>query len=531
MMIEHISKSFLSRHRALPALLLLVFMGPMTALAVPPAEEFLHGRIAIIKLKLLNMDADLRLKSAPRVTPPPAPTSEAPSQESARKKKKKGKILKNSIEDVEKTLRREDVFTALSKFRTGEQTGLIDESVANRLVLALLYIKFGLYGRAENLINENLEAGEQGEYAWAVSLLAQIAYHRRDWQAAIDLFDEVDYESMARGRDESLLYHGLTLEHLRRYKDSVEILSRIAPDAPQATFAQLNIALADIRQGWWSDGEQRMERLAERIDESNRLETALVDRFYTTIGYSQLQREYFRQARHSFRKVSITGPYSNRALLGLALAAMEQEDYRLAYKLITRLRDKGGDDLVVHEAHLLAPYLLDKLNQDKKAFTLYEQSIAYYQNEIQRIEQTLTHLDNAGLRARIFPVSQAANKTEQGGILNLLEPRAFSRIAGFRNEINTLNALMQTIDERIDAAQREKLINTGDAQTLKDTLGQTRTELAELQYKLAEIARPELDTALRKRIEYMKSYISQAKFGLASLYDQAPQQRTGSGHE
>ncbi len=531
MMIERTNPSLQRRRHALLALLLFVFTLPITALAATPAEEFLHGRIAIIKLKLLDMDADLRLKSTPQVTPPPAPTPEEASQEAAGKKKKKRKTLTNSIEDVEKSLRRDEIFTALSKFRAGEQAGLIDQAVANRLVLAVLYIKFGLYGRAEALVNENLEAGEQGEYAWAVSLLAQIAYHRRDWQAAIDLFEEVDYESMTRGRDESLLYHGLTLERLRRYKASVEVLNQIAPDAPVATFAQLNIALADIRQGWWSDGEQRMERLAERIDESNLHEKALVDRFYTTIGYSQLQREYFRQARHSFRKVSITGPYSNRALLGLALAAMEQDDYRLAYKLITRLRDKGGDDLVVHEAHLLAPYLLDKLNQDKKAFTLYEQSIVHYQNEIERIEQTLLRLDSHSLRPQIFPASQTADQPEHGAILGLLEPQAFSRIAGFRSEINALRTLIETIGEHIAATQRDKLINAVEAQRLKDTFEETRTELSELEYKLAEIALPELDAALRKRIEYMKSYISQAKFGLASLYDQAPQQRTGSGHE
>ena len=48
-----------------------------------------------------------------------------------------------------------------------------------------------------------------------------------------------------------------------------------------------------------------IERLAIQLDDARLENQALRDRFYTTLGFSQLEREFFRQARDAFRQVSL----------------------------------------------------------------------------------------------------------------------------------------------------------------------------------------------------------------------------------
>lgn len=519
------------RRNRLLTLILLLALVPGYAVGAPLQGEALREQIGALKFQQIQIDTELRIKTSPQSEPAPAvePTNSKtpadPGKTVKKKKKKKRRIEVNTIEDAKRFQTQGETLNAIATYKAGRYLERISDNVSNELFLASLYAEVGLFKNAEAIISETVENSEPEEYTLGIAILAQISYRKGRWREAIDLFEQIDYETLKRAQAQTRLFHGITLERLKRYKDAVQILSLIPEDAPGAVFAQLNIAIADIRQGWWSDGEKRMERLAARIDEDNAQERALVDRFYTSIGYSQLQRQYYRQARNSFRKVSITGPYSNRALLGLTLAAMEQDDYRLALKLAMRLRDKGGDDLTAQEALLLVPYLLDKLKQDKQSFALYQKAIVHYQNEIARIEGIGTRLDSAYLRQEIF------SPRHDGALLNLLPAPVFADINAYRSEIRALAQRNAALNTRIDTALAHKKLKAGDAQAFKRQLEFINAETSPLQTNLSALSQGAVEDALTTRKTQLQSYISQARFGLASLYDNSSVQTVRPGED
>lgn len=342
---------------------------------------------------------------------------------------------------------------------------------------------------ATKLAEELLELAqkEANNYSLGRFRLAFARYHaeRGEWQSAIGQLSEIEigYDLDTLEGDEANIAYGVALQGLKQHRKAVDYYDRVNLDSPYYRIAQLNTAAAYLRQEWWSDAQIAIEKALastpSRLDETT-------DRLHTVLGFSQVQYGFYRDARESFRNVRVDSPYASKALLGLGIAALHQEDMVGAINAFTHLKERDADDLSVAESYLLSAFTLDQLGQTRTASAAYTEATAFYQQTLSRCEGLVARIrasDTAPWNAveEVFPVISPARRAE---LLELLDKT-------------------EMVDALIEARLGSHL-----AQNLEALHRDLSTALLE---KAVE--------AIEERKRVVQSYLGQANYGLAQLYD------------
>lgn len=228
------------------------------------------------------------------------------------------------------------------------------------------------------------------------SLIANISFiyakyyiKRKDWQKALLHIKGTNNALTSENTDLARLYKGIALQKLKKHRPAVKVYSQITKGSKYYPAARLNIATAYIRQDWWTDAHNEINKLINNKNLRKNNET--INRLYLVLGYSLLRKEFYRDSREAFRNIEIDSAYFNKALLGIALTAANQEDYIGALNAINILKEKQSYDLSVDESHLLLPYIYEKLNQNLTASAGYTDAQIFYQKRIKKINFIKKH--------------------------------------------------------------------------------------------------------------------------------------------
>ena len=342
-------------------------------------------------------------------------------------------------------------------------------------------------------LRDKLKAGGDKVTQSSTSLrFAKYHFARRQWAQTLAATESIGSEVAAEDFSHARLLQGLALQRLRRHRPALAQYAKIPKHSRYYTAARINMALANIRQDWWTDAHLIIEELLRNRRAND--EAALTDRLYTTLGYSLLHQQYYRNARETFRNVSLHGPYTNRALLGIALSAAYQDDYAGALNAVRRLKEQDVGDLPVDEANLLMAYFYEKLSQPETAMAGYNQAIQHFDTRIAGIEQVLA-VDQADLR-RAIASRGPAGIAVAGELLDVeakLPPAFFDNLrllASYETEVRRLGD--PALARGYAAIDKEH----------NDTLAKAVRQV------------------LIEKISYLNHYKSQARFGLAAVQDQ-----------
>ncbi|MCB1845358.1 MAG: hypothetical protein KDI09_20485, partial [Halioglobus sp.] len=104
-----------------------------------------------------------------------------------------------------------------------------------------------------------------------------------------------------------------------------------------------------------------------------------------------------KAARKPLQRVRLNGPFSNKALLGVGWADAELEDYGKALVPWMELRGRDLLDPAVQESMLAVPYAMAKLDSISQAADNYVNAIEAFDEEDQRIENTIDELESGHL--------------------------------------------------------------------------------------------------------------------------------------
>lgn len=321
-------------------------------------------------------------------------------------------------------------------------------------------------------------------------LMAEYYFSRNQWEKTIETLDTIRGELPPESYHHALLMHGISLQWLQKHRPALQQYAKIPKTSAYYTAARLNMAVADIRQDWWTDAHIIINDLINDKDRNGN--NALTDRLYTVLGYSFLQQQYFRNSRDAFRNVGLDGPYTNKALLGIALSAAYQDDFVGALNAVKILKDKKGSDLPVDEANLLIPYFYEKLQQHATASAGYVEAVKYYEDRINSINAL--QIDSDDLLKQLT-TSSADSVTINGEVVDLDD-----KLPKFFLENVRMLAMIQPHIKRI-----------GDA-TLLNEYTAIYTE-----YKtfLRRVTQENLD----KKVSYLTHYMNQSRYGLARMQD------------
>lgn len=316
-------------------------------------------------------------------------------------------------------------------------------------------------------------------------------FYRGNWREVHDILGAITRDLPPDDLHHALLMLGITAQKLQDHRQAIEIYGKIPASSQHYRAAQVNMAVANIRQDWWTDAHEIINKLLQA--RTGTVHNGQTDRLYTLLGYSFLQQQYYRNSREAFRNVSLDGSYTNRALLGIALTAANQEDYVGALNAVRILKNSMQLDLPVDEAHLLTAYFYEKLRQNTTASAGYTDAIAYYELRIKQLGSLELSEADIALRITRDPDESVIIVGKELVDLGDQLPAAFfanlRRLWSYQPEMASVNE---------PALQREFTTLQNDFRHL-----------------LGEAVRD----ALSARANYLTSYMNQARYGLARMYD------------
>lgn len=314
--------------------------------------------------------------------------------------------------------------------------------------------------------------------------LAKYNANQAHWAAVIQLLKHAEIIESLTKEDaaEANLLIGNALQQQKKHREAMVYYEKIKPDSIHYRLAQLNLATANIRQDWWTDAHLAIHN-AVKINGSRKDE--LDNRLYTVLGYSQIQFGFYRDARESFRNVTLKSSYANRALLGLGMAALHQEDFIGALSAFNNLRERQENDISVAESYLLSAFTLRQLGQHEAALASYQEAVAYYSAIDKRQAAALSSL---ATQPNTIPVNESTFLRP--------ESRNDKKLHHLTEKINLVAALLTQplSSSRITALTNSKIALERDYLTTAKNLLATEQEA-------------------------ITSYLSQSKFGLATIYD------------
>ncbi|TYK65449.1 tetratricopeptide repeat protein [Colwellia echini] len=351
---------------------------------------------------------------------------------------------------------------------------------------------------AKILITQINEQGDDRINTQLNYLLADFYFQREQWAQAVTYLENDLGHLPQEQYNHALLMQGIALQKQSKHRLSMTTYEKIPNTSTYYTAAQLNIALANLRQGWWTEGHQIISELLEAHNALPQVPEKTLNRLYITLGYSLLNQAYYRNARKAFQSVGVSSRYSNQALLGIALTAAHQDDYIGALNTTRVLKAKEEDDLPVDEAYLLMPFFYEKSEQFDTASLGYSQAASFYQTKI----FVLNSLIKSPINFNLHPIDLA-----NGANLHIDDTR-----------INFLSLYPKyTFIQRNNAEQFQAFIENSN-ETLPDRkkLIQGIDELNK-QYNL--LADKMASHLISIRVSHLQSYLNQSRYGLARLFD------------
>jgi hypothetical protein len=313
--------------------------------------------------------------------------------------------------------------------------------------------------------------------------IASYLAEQNAWDEALALLKTLDLgnDLSSVNADNAFIIWGAALQHTKKHRQALEYYQRVKPESPAYPLAQLDTALVFIRQDWWTDAQIAMQNAVkangEKFDE-------FTNRVYTTLGFSQLQQGFYRSARDSFRKVKIKSEYADQALLGLGMAALNQEDFVGAFNAFDQLKKRQQPITPVEQSFLMAAFTLTKLKQDKSAAAAYAEAQVYYEGKVTLFSGMASQLTTNN------DIQSLVNNLTKEGFKQSPEDIAYAW------QLKTLSKLLSyPISEKAKAD-----ISTSYSKILSAYQTSTKNNLD-------------------ARLSVLNSYLNQSRYGLTKLYD------------
>lgn len=285
----------------------------------------------------------------------------------------------------------QDFLSAIARLQQAQQQkGLAagQHRVANWLRAELL-LDYGLQEAAETwllALQDDAIPDPARDRSW--HRLAQAYFHKGHLAAAKRALEQVTGELPPSLRGDHQLLRAHILMALDSNRLAAGELRRWQGPPDQSGYAHYNRGIALMRAGDYAEAMVALEQVIAGPTEGEELLT-LRDRAHLVLGNLALETGDPQRAQAAFQSVRLQGAYSNRALLGAGWAALARERKQEALLPWLELRRRAIIDPAVQEALLTAPAVKRELRTLTEAARLYEEALAAFSDELQRLGEAI----------------------------------------------------------------------------------------------------------------------------------------------
>ena len=235
------------------------------------------------------------------------------------------------------------------------------------------------------VINGNVEEQVRNE---AIFRLARIYFQKDQPVNALYAVERISGDVPADIRNDLDFLRAQILMANGRFADAADILQDLQDVKSLEGFSTYNLGIALIRDDKELQGREYLD-LAGRIESKDALTLAIKDKSNLVLGTKLLEENNFESAKQVLDRVRLSGPFSNRALLGSGWAAASQGLFDRALVPWSILAMREVTDASVQEAMLAAPYAYGKLDVYSKAAIMYSSALENFGIELDKLDASI----------------------------------------------------------------------------------------------------------------------------------------------
>lgn len=223
----------------------------------------------------------------------------------------------------------------------------------------------------------------------AIYRLARLYFQKDQPQEALHALERIHGTIPPAIRDDVAFLRGQILLANGRFPEAARVFKDLEKVNGFEGFAGYNQGIALLKEGKEQDGRELLNR-AGQIATNTPATLAIKDKSNLVLGYKLLNEKAADNAKLLLERVRLSGPFSNRALLGSGWADVARGQYDRALVPWTILAEREVTDAAVQEALLAVPYAYGKLNIYGKAALLYGKALDAFGKEVEKLGASIT---------------------------------------------------------------------------------------------------------------------------------------------
>ena len=241
-------------------------------------------------------------------------------------------------------------------------------------------------GRAiTRVIEGNVEEPVRNE---AIFRLARIYFQKDQPVNALHAVERIHGDVPENIRDDVAFLRAHILMANGRFAEAAGILRKLQGQKSLEGFSTYNLGIALLKDGQVQEGRQCLDRTGQ-IGSNDPATLAIKDKSNLVFGTKMLEEQNYEGAKQVLDRVRLTGPFSNRALLGAGWTDAFEERFDRALVPWSILVNREVTDAAVQEAMLAVPYAYGKLNVHSKAALLYGNALERFGTEIDKLGESI----------------------------------------------------------------------------------------------------------------------------------------------
>jgi len=244
-------------------------------------------------------------------------------------------------------------------------------------------------GRAiKAVIEGNVEEPVRNE---AIFRLARLYFQKDQPQNALQAVEQIKGSVPENIHDDLTFLRAQILMANGRFDDAARVLAGLQGAKSLEGFTTYNLGIALLKSGKERDGREYLDRTG-RIESDNPAALAIKDKSNLVIGEKMMSERNFEGAKEVLDRVRMSGPFSNRALLGSGWADASRERFEKALVPWSILSEREVTDPAVQEAMLAVPFAYAKLGVYSQAALKYGRALEAFGKEIDKLGVSITSI-------------------------------------------------------------------------------------------------------------------------------------------
>jgi hypothetical protein len=365
-------------------------------------------------------------------------------------------------------------------------------------------------GRAiKSVLEGNIEQSIRNEAAFR---LARIYVQKDDVRNALKTIETITGKVPEKIRDDALFLRAQIYMLSGKFEEAIKILQGLQGVKNFEGFSTYNLGIALIQNGQELKGVEQLN-LAGQIKSSDEGTLAIKDKANLLLGNRMIAAAQPTLAKQYLDRVRLSGPFSNKALLGLGWTDVALGNYDRALVPWTFLIKRNVTDKAVQESLLGVPYAYSKLELHGKAALFYGSALESFAAELAKLDASVKSIrEGKFLKALVSDEL----KLDKNWIVKLRElpetPETFYLL-----ELMASNDFQESLQNYFDLEElRKKLTSWDDYLDAYDDIIKSRHQYYEAILPGIDKQFKVLDSQLRLRLQQRQAMDDRLKLMLIS---------------